>query len=112
MPVGSGSASYRPDRNYLIPKNLLQGSGKCVRHIRLESAAVLDRPAAKALMAHALKRVAVPFNPAVPGRLIIKSVSAKQRPRRPKLARFRGDRQAAKTPACETAEHSYVKERY
>ena len=65
------------------PKKLLQGSGKRVRHIRLESAAVLDRPAVKALMSHALKRAAVPFDPAAPGRLIIKSVSAKQRPRRP-----------------------------
>jgi hypothetical protein len=66
------------------PENLLQVSGKRVRHIPLESAAVLDCPAVKALMAHALKRAAVPFSPDVPGRLIIKSVSAKQRRRRPK----------------------------
>jgi|ERR1035437_6433479 hypothetical protein len=65
------------------PKKLLKGSGKQARHIRLESAAVLDRPAVKALMSQALKRAAVPFDATVPGRLIIKSVSAKQRPRRP-----------------------------
>jgi hypothetical protein len=66
------------------PDHLLRGSGNRVRNIRLESAAVLDRPAVKALMSHALKRAAVPFDPAASGRLIIKSVSAKQRPRRPK----------------------------
>ena len=65
------------------PQKLLKGSGKKVRHIRLESAAVLDQPAVKALMSEALKRAVVPFDPTAPGRLIIKSVSAKQRPRRP-----------------------------
>jgi hypothetical protein len=65
------------------PEKLLKGSGKRVRSIRLESAAVFDRPAVKTLMSHALKLAAVPFDPAAPGRLIIKSVSAKQRPRRP-----------------------------
>jgi hypothetical protein len=66
------------------PEKLLKGSGKRVRHIRLESAAMLDRPAVQALISHAAKRAVVPFDPDVPGRLIIKSVSAKQRPRRPK----------------------------
>ncbi len=65
------------------PKKLLRGSGKQVRHIRLESTAVLDRPAVKALMSEAIQLAAVPFNPATSGRLIIRSVSAKQRPRRP-----------------------------
>ncbi len=64
------------------PKKLLLGSGTTARHIRLERAAVLDRPAVKALMSHAIKRAKVPFDSTVPGRLIIKSVSAKQRPRR------------------------------
>ncbi len=66
------------------PGKLLRGSGSKVRHIRLEGAPVLDRPAVKALISHALKRAAVPFDPSASGRLIIKSVSAKQRPRRPK----------------------------
>ena len=65
------------------PKKLLIGSGKQARHIRLETATVLDRPAVKALMSQALKRAVVPFDSTAPGRLIIKSVSAKQRPRRP-----------------------------
>ena len=71
------AASKLPD-----PKRLLNGSGKHARHIRLENAAVLDRPAVKALMSRAIKRAAVPFDATAPGRLIIKSISAKQRPRR------------------------------
>ena len=65
------------------PKKLLKGSGKQARHIRLENAAILDRPAVKALMSQALKRAAVPLDSTSRGSLIIKSVSAKQRPRRP-----------------------------
>jgi hypothetical protein len=71
------AASRLPD-----PQKLLQGNGQTARHIRLERAAVLDRPAVKALMAQALKRAAIPFDSTAPGRLI-KSVSARQRPRRP-----------------------------
>ena len=64
------------------PKKLLQGSGKQARHLPLESAAVLDDPAVKAIMAQAQKLAAVPFNPRADGMLVIKSISAKQRPRR------------------------------
>jgi hypothetical protein len=64
------------------PEKLLKGSGKQARHIRLENAAVLDRPAVKALMSQAMKRAVVPFESTTSGRLIIKSVSTKQRPRR------------------------------
>jgi hypothetical protein len=65
------------------PQELLKGSGKQVRYIVLESAADLDKPAIKALMKRALERSAKPINGAAPGRIIIKSISAKQRPRRP-----------------------------
>src|SRR5262245_35671270 len=65
------------------PQKLLKGSGKQVRHIILESAADLDKPAVKALMERALERSAKPISGAAPGRIIIKSISAKQRPRRP-----------------------------
>jgi hypothetical protein len=65
------------------PENLLKGSGKIIRHIVLKGAADLDRPAVKTLMEQALKRAAKPLDSANPGRIIIKSVSAKQRPRRP-----------------------------
>ena len=65
------------------PEDLLQGSGGVVKHIRLPKAATLDEPAVKALMLEAVARAKVPFDPKGTHRLIIKSISAKQRPRRP-----------------------------
>jgi hypothetical protein len=65
------------------PQKLLKGSGKQVRHIVLETAADLDKPAIKALMECALERSAKTLDSANPGRIIIKSISARQRPRRP-----------------------------
>jgi hypothetical protein len=65
------------------PKKLLQGTGQQARHIRLASAEDLDRPPVKALLSQAVKRAKVPFNSTQRGSLIIKSVSARQRPRRP-----------------------------
>ena len=66
------------------PDRLLKGNGKQVRRIILENAAMLDRPAVRTLMKHAIREAEVPFSRTTPGRLIIKSVSAKQRPRRPR----------------------------
>ena len=68
------------------PQGLLKGSGRVVRNIRLENAATLDRPAVRALMKTALERAKTPIDPKGVHRLIIKSVSAKQRPRRPVVA--------------------------
>ena len=65
------------------PDKLLQGGGNVVRNIALEDASVLDKPAVKALMAAALERSAKPFDKKAPTRLVIRSVSAKQRQRRP-----------------------------
>jgi hypothetical protein len=65
------------------PKQLLKGRGKVVRHIVLASAADLDLPAVQELMAKALRRSEVGINPAAPGRLVVRSICAKQRPRRP-----------------------------
>lgn len=65
------------------PDKLLQGKGTMVRHILLESPATLDRRAIKALMKDAMKRADPPLDPKQPYRLIIKSISANQRPRRP-----------------------------
>jgi hypothetical protein len=76
------AASKLPD-----PEKLLVGNGKVARHIRLASAATLDLPAVKALIDEATRRAPVSFDPAAPGRLIIRSISAKQRPRRPKVQR-------------------------
>ena len=64
------------------PEGLLKGSGNVVRSIRLETAATLDRPAVRTLMKLALERAKVGIDPKTAHRLMIKSVSAKQRPRR------------------------------
>jgi hypothetical protein len=66
------------------PQKLLKGSGRVARHIVIQSASELDQPAVQALIAAALKRATEPIDPAQPGRLVIRSISAKQRPRRPK----------------------------
>jgi len=65
------------------PEKRLQGTGNVVKHIRLASAKTLDEPAIRALMDEAEARAAVPLDPKGKHRLIIKSISAKQRPRRP-----------------------------
>jgi hypothetical protein len=65
------------------PDKLLKGSGRIVRHVRLESPKDLDRPAMQALIAAALEDARAPINNKSPRRLMIKSISAKQRPRRP-----------------------------
>jgi hypothetical protein len=65
------------------PSKLLKGSGKVVRHIVLAAAADLDQPAIQALMTIALNRARAPLDPAALGDLEIRSISAKQRPRRP-----------------------------
>jgi hypothetical protein len=64
------------------PQKLLLGSGNQTRFIRLESAAVLKRPEVEALIAAAVARSRAPLAAAGRGRLIIRSISAKQRPRR------------------------------
>ena len=65
------------------PEGLLKGSGNQVRHIVLQGPEVLDQPVLRTLMRDALDRAGDPIDPSGPGKLIIKSISAKQRPRRP-----------------------------
>jgi hypothetical protein len=65
------------------PKGLLEGEGNVVRHIRLEDEETLDRADVKAMMGTAMKMAKVPFDMKAEYKLVIKSVSAKQRPRRP-----------------------------
>ena len=64
------------------PAKLLLGSGNQTRFIRLESAALLARPEVEALIAAAIARAKSPLPSSGRGKLIIRSVSAKQRPRR------------------------------
>jgi hypothetical protein len=65
------------------PYRLLRGNGNMVRHIRLESARTIETRAVRALMTIALKRADPPLPKTGRGRIIIKSISKKQRPRRP-----------------------------
>ena len=69
------------------PKGLLQGEGNVVRYIRLDDKDTLDRPDVKAMMATALKTAKVALDEKTEYKLVIKSVSAKQRPRRPPPAK-------------------------
>lgn len=68
------------------PGKILRGSGNVARHIVLASVEMLDDPAVQALMREATARAKIPFEADGRHRLIIKSVSAKQRPRRPPAA--------------------------
>jgi hypothetical protein len=64
------------------PKRLLRGSGNVVRNIKLDTAEVLDAPDVQALIAVALTRAKTPLSAEGRHQLIIRSISAKQRPRR------------------------------
>ncbi|HTB90871.1 MAG TPA: hypothetical protein VK743_23075 [Steroidobacteraceae bacterium] len=64
------------------PDKVLKGSGTRVRHIVLTDPKILEQPAVKKLMALALKSAKKPLDPRQRRQLIIKSISAKQRPRR------------------------------
>ena len=65
------------------PDKLLQGSGSLVRFIPLDSPAQIDSAAVQRLMKQALAAAKVPLSRTGKGKLIIKSISAIQRPRRP-----------------------------
>jgi len=64
------------------PCKILLGSGNQNRFIRLESAAVLARPEVEALLRAAAAQAKTPLRAAGERRTIVRSVSAKQRPRR------------------------------
>jgi hypothetical protein len=64
------------------PDGILLGSGVQNRFVRLESATTLTTPAVERLIAAALAQAKVPMPTSGKGALIIKSISAKQRPRR------------------------------
>ncbi len=65
------------------PEGLLKGSGNVARHVVLGSPGDLDVPAIMAMMEAAVEVAKTPLVETGKGRLVIKSVSAKQRPRRP-----------------------------
>jgi hypothetical protein len=65
------------------PHGLLRGEGNRVRNVRLASPADVNAPAVKELIAQALRLAVKPIDPNGKRTLVIKSISAKQRPRRP-----------------------------
>jgi hypothetical protein len=64
------------------PGRVLSGAGKQTRFLRLPAAEVLEQPPVITLLNLAVERARVPLPATGRGRLIIRSVSAKQRPRR------------------------------
>jgi hypothetical protein len=65
------------------PEKLLKGGGVQVRRVVLEDAAMLDSPAIQSLIKAALERSSKQLNAKARSQLMIKSISARQRPRRP-----------------------------
>jgi hypothetical protein len=64
------------------PKRLLLGSGRQTRFIRVESARQLAHPDIEALICAAVAQSKAPLPASGRGTLVIRSVSAKQRPRK------------------------------
>jgi len=64
------------------PHRVLLGSGKQTRFIRVPSVTILNQPEVDALIAAAIRNAPAPFPRSGRGRLVIRSVSKKQRPRR------------------------------
>ena len=64
------------------PRKILQGSGSQNRFVRLASAASLSSVPVQELLAAASARADPPFPSSGGGKLIVRSISAKQRPRK------------------------------
>lgn len=64
------------------PDGILLGSGNQNRFVRVPRAATLKEPAVEALLKAAIAQAKSPLSETNRGKLIIKSISAKQRPRR------------------------------
>jgi hypothetical protein len=78
------------------PNKLLQGQGKTVRHVVMNSLEDFDRAEIEVLMAAALKLAKVRLDPSAKGPVVIKAEAQKQRARRAKKAA----RPASKRPAA------------
>jgi hypothetical protein len=65
------------------PGKLLKGEGSRVRHHRLAGVAELDKPPIRKLITLAIAQAEPPFDTKARNKLVIKSIAAKQRPRRP-----------------------------
>jgi hypothetical protein len=82
------------------PLSILEGTGNQVRGIRLLQATDLDKVEVKNLIAQAQKPWATMYESAPPLRTVVKSVSTKQRPRRPepKPPKPTGGKKSARIP--------------
>lgn len=65
------------------PTGLLQGNGTQGAFIRLKDASTLKLPAVNRIISEALKHSSLAFPSSGKGKTIVKSISARQRPRRP-----------------------------
>ena len=65
------------------PAGLLEGAGKKVRHVKLRTPGDIERPPVLALIAEAVARAEPPLRREATRRVVIRSQSAKRRPRRP-----------------------------
>jgi hypothetical protein len=88
LPPGGVTLCFLQGAGLPDPARLLQGSGNVVRNIRLYTsgvadAKVLDDPEVLSLINMALNRAKVPMPAKARRKLVIRAVSAKQRPRRP-----------------------------
>jgi hypothetical protein len=63
------------------PHKLLKGSGARIRHVVLDDAKGLDQPAVRELIQQAVAKSAVSLDADQPNRIVVKSVSSRQRPR-------------------------------
>jgi hypothetical protein len=72
------------------PHGILLGSGNQNRFVRLESASVLKRPEVLELIAAAEAQAKIPMPAGGRGKLIIRSISAKQKPRRSDMKKKSG----------------------
>ena len=75
------SLCFLQGARFADPFGRLRGNGAQVRHIRLEGDDALDDPQLRALIDIALDH-ARPFDPQRPGRIVVRAVAERQRPRR------------------------------
>jgi hypothetical protein len=68
------------------PARLLKGAGSRVRHIVVSDVAILDQPAVRGLIRQAIATAPRPIDAKARRRMVVRAVSAKQRPRRPSKA--------------------------
>jgi hypothetical protein len=82
--AGSGGVSlyFMHGARLPDPAEILLGSGKQGRFVRLSSASVLKHAAVQSLLRAAVARSKQPIQAGARGKLVIRSVSAKQRARR------------------------------